>query len=167
MFLKCSPANCKFNFKLFSQKSNYEVLGLEINKCPTKEEIKDAYYKLAKIYHPDSKIISNNFNLVNKNLNNLSFQKIQAAYQELIKHNEIIESKNNNTNNSFQSRDIDVIISKIFKNQNKNDFENNFTFKKENFNTANKLFYSPFSNNNLDEIDFKMIKYKIRRIKYI
>ena len=53
--------------------SHYETLG--ISKNASKDDIKNAYRKLAKIYHPD------------KNTNNNSkesFQRIQEAYETLI-----------------------------------------------------------------------------------
>ncbi len=44
------------NFSL----NNYEILG--ISKTANKQEIKEAYYKLAKLYHPDLRKSNSNLN---------------------------------------------------------------------------------------------------------
>jgi preprotein translocase subunit Sec63 len=48
----------KFSIYDKTSKNFYEILG--INQNSTQDEIKQAYYKKAKIYHPDSKIKLNN-----------------------------------------------------------------------------------------------------------
>ena len=65
----------------------YDILG--ISKSATDEEIKTAYRKLAKIYHPD------------KGGDKNKFQEIQKAYETLSDSNK----RNNYNNSSFQQQD--------------------------------------------------------------
>lgn len=56
----------------------YSVLGVSRNA--TEEEIKKAYKKLSRVYHPDA-----NMNNPNKDQAEEKFKEIQAAYQQIMK----------------------------------------------------------------------------------
>ena len=58
------------------QANYYEVLGLKPNA--SKEEIKKAYYKMAKLYHPDVKVNNNN-----TKFNHGKFKEMTNAYNIL------------------------------------------------------------------------------------
>jgi len=104
----------------------YDILELKINA--TEIEIKKAYFRLAKKYHPDK----------NKEDTTLQFQQIQSAYEILI---------NNNTRNEYLK----------MSNQEKNNFSevlekiinNNFNYDeiKKYFNSLNKNDYDFLQNN--------------------
>jgi len=56
----------------------YKILGLDINDDPSFKEIKKAYFKQARIYHPDKCT-----NINNKKQNEKQMQKINIAYEKL------------------------------------------------------------------------------------
>ncbi len=65
-------------------------LILELPQNSTREEIKNAYKKLARKWHPDNFV----GNLTQQNLANEKFIKISEAYQILINENESLKSEN-------------------------------------------------------------------------
>jgi hypothetical protein len=100
------------------------ILGVRDNA--TKEEIKEAYYKLAKKYHPDTGNKLDN--------NSHSFTEIKASYEEIMKSFDSVikqcDNKLNPTGNNVE--DILDIILKPSKKENHSD---------KNKNKINKLFY--------------------------
>ena len=86
--------------------SHYETLG--ISKNASKDDIKNAYRKLAKIYHPD------------KNTNNNSkesFQRIQEAYETLID-----SDKKNAYDNPFHQQPFQMPFHNFFNFNSSNNF---------------------------------------------
>jgi curved DNA-binding protein CbpA len=150
-FYSYSSLSSKFsNFNKLN-KSNYEILGINSN-C-TKEEVKSAYYKLAKLFHPD---------LNNNSLNIIKFQEIQKAYQAIL-----IERENENTlrvenNNLVKEKELDISISKIlFSNFGQ---KNAYNFKGE-AKIKGKLIY-PYLGIKLDYLDLLVLKYCYHHILY-
>lgn len=102
--------------KQFENKNYYEIL--EVNEQATQQEIKKAYFKLAKKYHPD----------VNKsNDAEENFKKILEAYQVLYdndsrkKYDNSLKNQNNNfanytefNNNFFDPTILDTFFNKKF-----------------------------------------------------
>lgn len=66
----------------------YKVLG--VSPQDSNDEIKKAYRKLSRIYHPDA-----NINNPNKDRAEEKFKEIQVAYEQVIKHRENGESYQN------------------------------------------------------------------------
>lgn len=64
----------------YSRNSDYEYEVLGVSKSASNDEIKKAYRKLAKKYHPDRLI---NANEVDKKVAKEKFQKIQSAYEKI------------------------------------------------------------------------------------
>lgn len=64
----------------YSQNSDYEYEILGITEKATNDEVKKAYRKLAKKYHPDRLI---NANETDKKVAKEKFQKIQSAYEKI------------------------------------------------------------------------------------
>ena len=60
----------------------YSILG--VSRDASDEEIKKAYRKLSRIYHPDA-----NINNPNKDQAEAKFKEIQQAYQQIIKEKEM------------------------------------------------------------------------------
>mgnify|MGYP003223073068 CR=1 FL=1 len=60
----------------------YSILG--VSRDASDEDIKKAYRKLSRIYHPDA-----NINNPNKDQAEAKFKEIQQAYQQIIKEKEI------------------------------------------------------------------------------
>jgi DnaJ-class molecular chaperone len=81
----------------------YAILELDVNA--SQSDIRKAYYKLAKKYHPDK----------NKSIEaQQKFQEINSAY------NILIDDKTRNEYNKMNNQDQNIfsnILSKIFKNQ--------------------------------------------------
>lgn len=102
--------------KQFENKNYYEIL--EVNEQATQQEIKKAYFKLAKKYHPD----------VNKSHDaEENFKKILEAYQVLYdndsrkKYDNSLKNQNNNfanytefNNNFFDPTILDTFFNKKF-----------------------------------------------------
>ena len=65
--------NIKLSIRKFNEKSPFEIL--ELHKNSSKKEIKQQYYKLARIYHPD----------INPNFSN-KFTEINKAYAILMEN---------------------------------------------------------------------------------
>lgn len=74
MFFKEDP------YDIYEVQENLRELGLDSFNRPTKKEIKKAYYRLAKIYHPDKSQETAE-----------RFQKIQGAYAKLTERTDIPE----------------------------------------------------------------------------
>ena len=60
----------------------YSILG--VSRDASDEDIKKAYRKLSRIYHPDA-----NINNPNKDQAEAKFKEIQQAYQQIIKEKEM------------------------------------------------------------------------------
>ena len=60
----------------------YSILG--VSRDASDEEIKKAYRKLSRIYHPDA-----NINNPNKDQAEAKFKEIQQAYQQIMKEKEM------------------------------------------------------------------------------
>lgn len=109
--------------KIFKNKNYYEIL--EIKQEATKEEIKKAFFILAKKYHPD----------INKEPDAAeNFKIILEAYHILyndntrIKYNEFLKDNNGNVNNEYFSEDYEFdptwIDNSIFAEDIKKEFRN-------------------------------------------
>lgn len=85
--------------------NNYDILGISPNA--TEDEIKQAYRKLAREYHPD-------FNKGNEDKAKIEFQKIQTAYDQLMN-----KDKANKNGNNF------------YKNENNRDFSHRKNYEKK------------------------------------
>lgn len=72
----------------------YRVLG--VSKGATNEEIKKAYRKLSRQYHPDA-----NINNPNKDEAEVKFKEVQQAYEQIIKEREYGSSYTHETQRGF------------------------------------------------------------------
>ena len=63
----------------------YSILG--VSRDASDEDIKKAYRKLSRIYHPDA-----NINNPNKDQAEAKFKEIQQAYQQIMKEKEMPEA---------------------------------------------------------------------------
>lgn len=72
----------------------YRVLG--VSKGATNEEIKKAYRKLSRQYHPDA-----NINNPNKDEAEVKFKEVQQAYEQIIKEREYGSSYTHETQRDF------------------------------------------------------------------
>ena len=59
----------------------YQILG--VSETASMDEVKKAYRKLSRIYHPDA-----NVNNPNKDQAEAKFKEIQAAYQQIVDEKE-------------------------------------------------------------------------------
>jgi len=73
---------------------------LNINKDASENDIKDAYKKLARKWHPDK-------NINNKEEAEKTFKKISEAYQVLSDKNKKYQYDNNGLNNNFNTNFVD------------------------------------------------------------
>ena len=62
----------------------YSILG--VSRDASDEDIKKAYRKLSRIYHPDA-----NINNPNKDQAEAKFKEIQQAYQQIMKEKELAD----------------------------------------------------------------------------
>ena len=74
----------------------YQVLG--VSQDASEEEIKKAYRKLSRMYHPDA-----NINNPNKAQAEEKFKEIQQAYQQIMKQREQGSSPYGNQGNKKQA----------------------------------------------------------------
>ncbi len=81
--------NLYFNIKYFCTSENichFKTLGL--NKTASKEEIKKAYYKMAKIYHPD--ISNSKINLFTNKIRRVIMKRYSKRLHKLMRFYTII-----------------------------------------------------------------------------
>lgn len=125
----------------FTRTNNYKILGVDTHS--SKEEIKLAYYKLAKLHHPDS-----------KNPNKINFLKIQQAYEEIMKEN------NFGQDITYSTKQVDLaneIVTNIYKS---NFIRKQNTQKHEESELKKlKILFFPYKGIKLDENDINIIKY--------
>lgn len=74
----------------------YQILG--VSETASMDEVKKAYRKLSRIYHPDA-----NINNPNKDQAEAKFKEIQAAYQQIVDEKEHGGSRNSYGNGYGQS----------------------------------------------------------------
>lgn len=112
--------NTENNSELHNYKKHFIILGIDKNF--SKEEVKNSFLKLTKIYHPD----------INKNdYAEKNFQEIKNSYEILIKYFDTQEEKNKRF--EMQNKEIDNLISIILnaKTDNVTSENNNIKEKKE------------------------------------
>jgi hypothetical protein len=138
-----NKTNNKMQYNFTTARDDYFILG--IKNSAGKNEIKNAYYKLAKMHHPDK----------NKE-NSLYFHEIQNAYEKLM-HFENSKFKNN------EELELEKILDNIFL-QNKSAEES----KKDQINSFCKITQYNFNNSSshLDTYDIEMIKFCLCRSDY-
>ena len=115
--------------------SDYDILG--ITPKATFRLVKNAYYELSKIYHPDSKQIIIGLTKEDKKI---AFQKIQNAYENIKKKMNVIEvdlpqteliyelpivPKLENLENNLDKEDFHKKFNNIFEKVNKEENEDN------------------------------------------
>ena len=81
----------------------YSVLG--VSRDASDEEIKKAYRKLSRKYHPDA-----NINNPNKEQAEEKFKEVQQAYEQIMKEKEYGSSYGNAVHISTNSNDIRLIF---------------------------------------------------------
>ena len=77
-------------------KDPYSILG--VSRSATDEQVKEAYKKLVKKYHPDNYDDGNPL----KELATDKMQEINAAYDEILRQRQESSSKNESTNSEYQ-----------------------------------------------------------------
>jgi hypothetical protein len=144
------------NYSTNSLKKHYEIL--EVSNTSSKEEIKEAYYKMAKIYHPDS---SKSGQIINEN-----FINIKKAYEELIKKIDRDEEIRK-LNEIKYNNNIDNVIENLFINKHKNSGStDNFKNKKIKFYPVYGIYFDYYDLQTLKYwVNFYKEKAKRREIK--
>lgn len=146
------------NKKLFSNSINRKYYNiLQIKENSSKEEIKEAYYKLVKLHHPDLKIHNQNV-LFNSN-NDIQFYEIRNAYEKLLSHLDRKENEKKINHSDYNVDDIIEVILNAGINTNKNNQDN---CKKLETDT---IFY-PLYGIKMDKEDILNLKQIIKRINY-
>lgn len=115
----------KFNFGYDPTKDYYKILG--INQSASESEIKQAYYKLAKIHHPD----------VNKGKSSEIFKDINQAYEILSDKEKKIQYDASRKLNSFWG-------AKNYKSNNTYNTWNNNNNSNYDYNYRNKFYHYDF-----------------------
>jgi curved DNA-binding protein CbpA len=145
--------------------SDYEILGISQNA--TFRQIKNAYYDLARIYHPDSKFSDN---YINKKDKQNAIKKINKAYENIKKKMNIIETDLPKEDSKYEPLQIkkiielenisnDVSINDINKNfNNKFNFYFNKFHKEQNKNDPFSIYYIEPNDNNKTKFSNKLIE---------
>jgi len=161
--LKCY----KVSYKNYSH-SHSHVLKycniLKVRENSSKEEIKEAYYKLVKLHHPDrqSLIKRENFDLNKTNHKEISFLEIQHAYEELLNLTQDKDKGSHVIPNDHENK-IDEIIEDIIyagistKSDMKKDLRKNLQ--------PDTIFY-PLYGIKLDKEDLRSLKNIVKRINH-
>lgn len=139
------------------RKDYYKLLGL--NKNATDKEIKTAYYKLAKQYHPD----------VNQGKNSELFKEITAAYDVLSDENKRRQYDNSRTFNFWDSSNRQTYSNNT--NYNYSSSKSNQNYQNYQYDNFSKNFNDFFKNwnkfyENKDNEDFYKKKYSDFYKKY-
>lgn len=115
--------------------SDYDILG--ISSKANFRLVKNAYYELSKIYHPDSKQIIIGLTIEDKKI---AFQKIQSAYENIKNKMNVVEvdlpqtelvyelpivPKLENLENNLEKEDFHKKFNNIFEKVNKEENEDN------------------------------------------
>lgn len=120
--------------------SDYDILG--ISKNSTFKVVKNAYYDLSKIYHPDSISLSTEKVKLSKQERGEAFHKIQKAYSNIKKKLNIVEV-------DLPKTEIKYLDEKTINNN--PELSNVLNISKDEFNTKfNKLFKEVGSRENID-----------------
>lgn len=88
-----------FLIRRFTEKSHYEILG--ISPSASKQEIKKAYYTLARSNHPDVNGSQENFVLINQAYDILSDELKREAYDKQIKKNQARSQSSSSSANKY------------------------------------------------------------------
>jgi len=134
--------------------SLYDIL--EIKPNATKIEIKKAYFKLAKIYHPDKNP---------KNDSTDKFKQIQSAYEILINDTSRLEYQRLN---NIERSDFTCLFNKIINNNlHMSDFMNyNININKTDLDYIKNNFINFFKNLNIKELLDLYINGKLKKRKF-
>jgi curved DNA-binding protein len=130
-------------------KDYYKILGL--NKTATEKEIKIAYYKMAKMHHPD----------LNGGKQSIEFKEMTNAYDILSDSTKKKDYDSlRNTHNSSNSYSSDYTEYYRNRNRNKNNSSNNKSQYNGSYSQYDYNQYNDYNNNNNEKDDFNFEAFK-------
>lgn len=142
-------------FKNFSHNNIHYYELLKIPRNSTREEIKEAYYRLAKEYHPDS-------HKTKKHCSKDKFEEsehVEVQFYEITRaYEKLIQEKEKENNFSKDRSEIDELISQILNNTNRLNSKDRKNKNKNIPSNAEYVFYPYHNGIKLDNFDIYQIK---------
>ncbi|CAF1125117.1 unnamed protein product [Didymodactylos carnosus] len=107
---------CRFKTANLNSKNFYDLLGIE--KVATQKQIKQAFFKLSKEYHPDSnpndKSLHGKFVKINEAYNILSKQSSRTTYDQMLNNSQALAHRRQyeSSSSSYPNEDPFINISR-------------------------------------------------------
>jgi curved DNA-binding protein CbpA len=162
--LKLKSFNISSNILYEENLDFYQVLG--VKDSATGSEIKEAYYKLAKVYHPDVKGNEKMFKNINLAYETLKNEEDKKAYDEIRK--EVLNKRNkkyeSGMKNSFKKENTcksNNNYHKYYSNTNKRNEESNRKYYEQMYKEYQEGFYNSnnYTNQGFDKNTYQNNKY--------